>query len=92
MANDKFTVKPKITTITTNPPTGRRIRRKEVGEDRMKVEVVDERGIGGIVIHNFYGPRPLGMRPMPFMTLSTCASLIPRPKISRRLRQGRPIK
>ena len=64
MANDNFTGKPKIMTITKKPPTGRIIRRQEVGEDIIKVEVVEERGIGRIVIHTFYGLRPLGMRPM----------------------------
>ena len=45
----------------------------------MKLEVAEERGIGGIVIRPFYGPGALGMRPMPFTTLSAYASLIPRP-------------
>ena len=84
---DKFTGKTKRTKITTNPPMGIRIRRQEVGEDGMKVEVADEIGIGGIFIHQLYGPRPLGMRPMPFMTLSACDSLIPIPTRSRQLRQ-----
>ena len=48
---------------------GRKIRRQEVGEDGMKVEVAEERGIGGIFIRPFYGPRPLGIRPMQFTTL-----------------------
>ena len=55
---------------------GRKIRRQEVGEDGMKVEVAAERGIGEIVIRNFYGLRLLGIRPMPFTILSTCASLM----------------
>ena len=84
---NKFTGKHKITTITTKPPMGRRIRRQEVEEGGMKVEVAEERGIGGIVIHPFYGPRPLGMRPMQFTTLLTCDSLIPRPTRVRQLRQ-----
>ena len=57
------------TTITKNPQTERRIRQHEVGEDIMKVEVAKDRGIGVIVIRTFYGPRPLGMRPMPITTL-----------------------
>ena len=88
---DKFTGKPKRTTIITKPPMGRRIRRQEVGEDGMKVEVAEERGIGGIVIRPFYGPRLLGIRHMPFTILSTCASLIPRPTRARRLQKWRPI-
>ena len=66
---DKFTGKPKRTTITTKPPMGRIIRRHEVGEYGMNVEVAEERGIGGIFIRPFYGPRPLGIRPMQFTTL-----------------------
>ena len=83
----KSTGKPKRMTITTKPTTGRRIRRQEVGGDGMKVGVTEERGIGGIVICPFYGPRPLGTRPMPFTTLSTCAFLMPIPTRERRLRQ-----
>ena len=88
---DKFTGNPKRTTITTKPPIVRRIRREEVGEDGMKVEVAEERGIGVIVICPFYGKRPLGMRPIPFTALSACAYLIPRPTRARRLRQLLPI-
>ena len=68
---------------------GRRIRRQEVGKEGMKVEVevADKRGIGLIVICTFYGPRTLGLRPMLFTTLSTCAYLIPRPTIARRLQR-----
>ena len=75
---DKFTGKHKITTITTKPLMERRIRQQEVGEDKTKVEVVEEIGIGGIVIRPLYGKRKLRMRPMPFATLSTCASLMSR--------------
>ena len=80
---DKFTGKPKIMTITTKPLMGKRIRQQEVGEDRTKVEVAEERGIGGIVIRHFYGQRTLGMRPMPFATLWTCAYLIKIPTRAR---------
>ena len=74
---DNFTGKPKRTTITTKSPMGRRIRRHGVGEDVIKVEVAEERGIGGIAIGPLYGPRPLGMRPMPFTTLLFCSSMVP---------------
>ena len=66
---------------------GRRRRLHEVGEDGMKVEVAEERGVGGIGIHPFYGPKPLGMRPRPFTTILTCDYLIPRPRIERRLQK-----
>ena len=74
-------------TIIKNPPVGRIIRQQEVGEDGMKMKVLEEIGIGGILISPFYGLSPLGMRPMTFTTLSACAYLIPRPKRSIRLRQ-----
>ena len=74
-------------TIPTDPPTGRRIRRQDVGEDGMKVEVSEERVIGGVVIRPFYGPRPLGIRPMQFTKLLTYDYLIPIPTISRQLQQ-----
>ena len=46
----------------------------------MKLEVAEERGIGGIFIRPLYVPRALGMRPMPFTAFSTCASLITIPR------------
>ena len=88
---DKFTENPKRTTITKNPPMGRRISRHAVGEDGMTVGVKEERGIGGIFISSFYGPRKLWMRPIPFTTLLTCASLVPRPTGARQLQKWRPI-
>ena len=51
----------------------RRRIRQYLGEDGMKVEVAEEIGIGGISMRPFYGTRPLGIRPVPFTTLSTCA-------------------
>ena len=66
---------------------GIRMRQQEIGEDGMKVEVAEEGGIGDIVIRPFYGLRPLGRRHMPFKTLSTCDSLIPRPTRAKRLQQ-----
>ena len=66
---------------------GKIIRQQEVGEDRMKVEVAEERGIGGIFIRPFYGQRTLGIRPMTFATLSTCAYLIEIPTRARQLQQ-----
>ena len=66
---------------------GRIITEQEVEEEGMKVDVVEERGIGGIAILPFYGPKPLGMRPMSFRTLSNCASQIPIPRRARKLRQ-----
>ena len=86
-SQNKITGNPKRTTITTKPPMRIIIRRLEVGENEMKVDVVEERGIGGIVICLFYGPRSLGMRPIPYTTLLTCASLIPRPTRARRIRR-----
>ena len=66
---------------------GIRIRQQDIGEDGMKVEVSEERVIGGVVIRPFYGPRPLGIRPMQFTKLLTCDYLIPIPTISRQLQQ-----
>ena len=38
-------------TITITPPSGRIIRKQEVGEERRELEVVEEIEIGGIIIH-----------------------------------------
>ena len=84
---DKFTEKPKRAPITKKPLTGIRIRRQELGEDGMKVEVTEKRGIGGIIILTIYDPRPLGVRPIPFRTLLACASMIPIPTRARQFQQ-----
>ena len=74
-------------TKTETPLMVRRIRLHEVGEEGREVEVAEERGIGGIFIRPFYGQRTLGIRPMTFATLSTCAYLIEIPTRARQLQQ-----
>ena len=66
---------------------GIRIIRHEVGGNGMKVEGAEERVIGGVLIGPFHGMMLLGLMPMPFTTILTCTSLIPRPTRARQIQQ-----